>query len=285
MILLLTRDLREAKGVLRLKRILDKGFIWSPPAGGEAPAVGEAQASPSLYQEQTMKNGVKEISIFVDESGSFSPDVHSSRYYLVCMVFHNQSDSVLDDIARLNEMLLQLNLAEDHAIHAGPLVRWEEPYRNLKRQDRRVVFNRMMSFIRHAPIKFQTFWVDKKYVTSAGELHDQLLQQITRFLITHADDFNSFGKLKVYYDNGQEEVLALLKTAFAIFSSRVDFVPEVLPSRYRLFQAADMIATLELLRIKFEIEKKISETEKLFFLNIQSLKKNFFKPLDRKRWV
>jgi hypothetical protein len=35
-------------------RILDKGFIWSPPAGGEAPAVGEAQASPSLYQEQTI---------------------------------------------------------------------------------------------------------------------------------------------------------------------------------------------------------------------------------------
>ena len=94
-----------------------------------------------------------------------------------------------------------------------------------------------------------------------------------------------FDKLKVYYDNGQEEVLALLKIAFAIFSSRVIFVPEVSPSRYRLFQAADMIATLELLRIKLETEKKISETEKLFFLNIQSLRKNFFKPLDRKRWV
>ena len=127
--------------------------------------------------------------------------------------------------------------------------------------------------------------MDKRYVTSSGELHDQLLQQIIRFLIAHADDFNSFDKLKVYYDNGQEEVLALLKTAFAIFSSRVIFVPEVSPSRYRLFQAADMIATLELLRIKLETEKKISETEKLFFLNIQSLRKNFFKPLDRKRWV
>ena len=232
-----------------------------------------------------MNNGVKEISIFVDESGSFSPDIHSSRYYLVCMVFHNQSDSVSDDIAQLDEMLSRLSLSESHAIHAGPLVRWEEPYRNLKRQDRRIVFSRMMSFVRHAPVKFQTFWVDKRYVTTSGELHDLLLQQITRFLIAHADNFNLFDKLKVYYDNGQEEVLALLKTAFAIFSSRVVFIPEVSPSRYRLFQAADMIATLELLRIKLKTEKKLSETEKLFFLNLQSLRKNFFKPLDRKRWI
>lgn len=262
--------------------ILDKRFAWSPPAGREAPAVGEAKASPIFLIQ--MNNGIQEISIFVDESGSFSPDIHSSRYYLVCMVFHDQSESVTDEIRKLDEMLRQMNLPDGHAIHAGPLIRWEEPYRNLKRQERRILFSRMMSFIRRAPLTFQTFFVDKRFISNAGELHDQLHQKITRFLISHADDFNSFDRLKIYYDNGQEEVSTLLKSAFRLFSSRTEFVPYVTSSKYRLFQAADMIATLELIRIKLENEKRISDAEKLFFLSIQNLKKNFLKLLARKRW-
>ena len=30
--------------------------------------------------------GTKEISVFVDESGSFDPDESSSRFYLICFV-------------------------------------------------------------------------------------------------------------------------------------------------------------------------------------------------------
>ena len=35
-----------------------------------------------------------EISVFVDESGSFDATDLASRYYLVCMVFHDQSDDI-----------------------------------------------------------------------------------------------------------------------------------------------------------------------------------------------
>ena len=72
---------------------------------------------------------------------------------------------------------------------------------------------------------------------------------------------------------------------FLLFSSRVEFVPYVTSSKYRLFQAADMIATLELIRIKLENEGRISDTEKMFFLSIQNLKKNYLKLLERKRWI
>lgn len=34
--------------------------------------------------------GTKEISVFVDESGSFDGNSKSSQYYLICMVFHDQ---------------------------------------------------------------------------------------------------------------------------------------------------------------------------------------------------
>ena len=54
-------------------------------------------------------------------------------------------------------------------------------------------------------------------------------------------------------------------------------------SRRGLFQVADMIATLELVRLKLETEGRISDAEKEFFLSIQNLKKNFLKPTARKR--
>ena len=62
-------------------------------------------------------------------------------------------------------------------------------------------------------------------------------------------------------------------------------IPYVTSSKYRLFQAADMMATLELIRIKLGNEGRISDTEKMFSLSIQNLKKNYLKLLGRKRWV
>lgn len=40
-------------------------------------------------------NKTKEISVFIDESGSFEPDEESSRFYLICLVFHDQSSSIM----------------------------------------------------------------------------------------------------------------------------------------------------------------------------------------------
>ena len=227
--------------------------------------------------------GTREISVFVDESGSFDPDAKSSQFYLVCMVFHDQDVSIAENVLALNVGLREIGLAEDHAVHAGPLIRWESPYRNLRRQDRRVVFAKMLAFLRRIDVTYRCFHVDKRFVDDVGILHDRLLQQIVAFLSAHAAEFNAYDKLKVYYDNGQSDVSLILKDAFALFSSKIEFVPNVTPEKYKLFQVADMIATLELVRLKLETEGHISDAEKEFFLSIQNLKKNFLKPTARKR--
>ena len=103
--------------------------------------------------------------------------------------------------------------------------------------------------------------------------------------MSHADEFNSYDKLKVYYDNGQSNVKSILNDAFALFSSKLEFVENVTPDKYKLFQVADMIATLELVRLKLETDGRISDAEKDFFLTIQNLKKNFLKPTARKLYV
>ena len=68
-----------------------------------------------------MGEKVKEISVFVDESGTFDPDVEASRFYLVCMVFHDQAKSIADNVQKLNDALAELGLPEDHAEQIPPL--------------------------------------------------------------------------------------------------------------------------------------------------------------------
>ena len=143
----------------------------------------------------------------------------------------------------------------------------------------------MMAFLRNADISYACFKVDKNFIGSKQGLHDPLLQQIVEFLISHAADFNAFDTLKVYYDNGQEDLTDLLKEAFAIFASRTEFIPEVEPSKYRLFQVADLACTLELARAKLSEPEGLSESEKVFFGGTKNFKKNYLKLLDRKRFV
>lgn len=66
------------------------------------------------------KNHDKRISIFVDESGSFSPagaDLHSP-YYILCMVFHDQSDDISGELDRLRDAFGRTGIDPDHTIHA-----------------------------------------------------------------------------------------------------------------------------------------------------------------------
>ena len=192
---------------------------------------------------------VKEISIFVDESGSFSPfdSDPNSPYYILCMVFHDQADDIFQEIEKLREAFRQTGLDADHTVHG-------------------------------------CFKLFKPYNSGNEAIHDTLLQEIVDFLISHRDDFNASERIKVYYDDGQAQVTALLKEAFAIYSAKVEFATDVQPSRYRLFQAADVICTLELAKAKLLAFGSISESEERFFGGVKNFKKNYLKPLSRKEY-
>ena len=229
-----------------------------------------------------MNARTKEISVFVDESGSFEPDRDSSRYYMVCMVFHDQGVPISDNINKLNDSLAALGLEENHCIHAGPLIRREKEYALMPREERRGVFDKMMAFLRKTDVTYKCFSIDKYFLGDKQNVHDPLLQQIVHFLISNASSFNSYDMLKVYYDNGQDALSALLKEAFALFAARTEFVPAVEPSKYRLFQVADVACTLELARAKLETPDGLSESENVFFGGAKNLRKNYLKVLDRK---
>ena len=188
--------------------------------------------------------------MFVDESGSFDASDIASRYYIVCMVFHDQDEAIVAEVNRLGQTLADIGQSFDASVHAAPLVRRENEYVKLPRTLREAIFYRMLAFVRKAPLSYKCFLVDKAFVTNTDSIHDQLLREIVGFIVMHPALFDGYEFIKVYYDNGQSRLTSLLKEAFALYSSKTEFATDVHPARYRLFQAADMICALELILAK-----------------------------------
>ena len=64
---------------------------------------------------------MKELSIFVDESGDFGEYSYHSPYYIITMVFHNQNDDIAQDIQKFNNELTLLGFDSQHCVHNVPL--------------------------------------------------------------------------------------------------------------------------------------------------------------------
>ena len=232
-------------------------------------------------------SSTREISVFIDESGSFSSSEKnpSSPFCLLCMVFHDQGKDIAEEIERLGNSFFLMGLERDHCVHAGPLIRREQSYAHMPREERRAIFQRMLAFVRNAEISYRCFRIDKRRCGSEGAAHDYLLREMIGFLIAHNADFDSFDKFKIYYDNGQAQVKELLREAFAIYSAKVEFISEVFPARYRLFQVADLACAIELVRMKLDSAQRMTESENAFFGGEKMFRKGYLKPLERKLYI
>lgn len=225
---------------------------------------------------------MKELSVFIDESGDFGEyDVHSP-YYIITMVFHDQNEDIQPAISKLNAELSFLRL-ESLCIHTGPIIRKEEIFVNMSVEERRRIFNKMVAFIRQVNIRYKCFYIEKKHIADVVEASGKLSKQISRFIHHHYEDFLCFDSVKIYYDNGQIEVSKILSSVFNALLPNPVF-RKVMPSEYKLFQAADLLCTLELVKLKLE-NNMFSKSEEVFFGNIRDLKKNYLKPLSKKEWV
>lgn len=107
-----------------------------------------------------------------------------------------------------------------------------------------------------------------------------MAREISLFIRENLTYFQSFEKVILYYDNGQHELNRILNTVLATELADYD-VRKVLPCDYKLFQAADLICTLELLRLKSE-SKNLTRSELLIFHSKRELKKDFLKGIQQK---
>lgn len=104
-------------------------------------------------------------------------------------------------------------------------------------------------------------------------------RELGSYIRGNLEEFQSFERIVVYYDNGQKEIATIINTVLnALLEAEVR---RVRPSDYALFQAADMVCTLALLARKLE-DGNLSKSEQAFFGSRRDLIKNYLKPMKRK---
>lgn len=223
---------------------------------------------------------MKELSIFVDESGDFGPYSNHSPFYLFSLVLHEQSNSIEEAVNELDKRIKEHGF-DVHAIHSGPIIRNEGFYKSYDSEDRKRLFNDLLFFTKRVNIQYNIVSVDKKQTSGRRELVERLSKQLALFVREKLEYFSSFDKVIVYYDYGQSEITTILTSVLNSLLANVDF-RHVQPYQYKLFQVADMICTLELSKMKYD-SNKISTSEENFYESRRKFRDFYYKTIKKKR--
>ena len=221
---------------------------------------------------------MKELSIFIDESGDFGEYNRNSPFYIVTMVFHEQSSDITACLESLEQELIYLGYPH-HCLHAGPIIRMEDEFKNEDIVVRRKLLMKLMGFIRKTKIKYKSFFIEKRHIEDITDATGNLSKLIGNWIKDNYKTLFLYDKVKIYYDNGQVELSRILASVFNVLLPSVE-TKKVIPSEYRLFQAADFICTMKLIELKIE-HHEMSNQEKKFFGGEKGVIKNYLKDLKK----
>ena len=200
---------------------------------------------------------MKELSIFIDESGDFGETFNQSPFYIVTLVFHNQEYDISENVTRLKHWLNESNI-NDKYIHTHPIIRKEYPYNNLN------------------------IVVNKREFKNKHSLSANIAKQLSKFTDIYSEYLHQFERIIVYYDNGQNELSYILNVILNAKLSLVEF-KNASPISYQLLQVADFLCSMELLKQKHK-NNLLTKSEKTFFYKPQELQKNYIKSVEKKKF-
>lgn len=220
---------------------------------------------------------MSELSIFVDESGDFGKYDENCPYYIVSLVMHEQANCIKKEVQNLDSALSEIGL-QNHTVHTGPLIRREGQYKLEDIKTRFKIFGKLFSFTRNVPIKYKNLVVDKKHTDSSLKINQLLSKQLADFIRENLSYFTAFDNIIIYYDNGQIQLTNIIISVFSTFFNEENIeYRNATPERYRLYQSADLICTISLLKEKLSNKKPLTNSENKFFGSAQKLKKNYLK--------
>ncbi len=150
------------------------------------------------------------LSIFVDESGDFGTYSHHSPYYIITMLFHDQDNDIKPLVQKLDSEIQSLGYDKDFVIHTAPLIRKEEMFNTVMPNERRALFTKLFYFVIKSDIQFKTFVFEKKQFDSTLKMEGQMAKEMSLFIRSNLEFFQSFDNVILYYDNGQHELNRIL---------------------------------------------------------------------------
>lgn len=144
-----------------------------------------------------------------------------------------------------------------------------------------------MDFFRKSDISQKSWVFDKKEVGDADRLVGRMSRELGSFIRDHMQYLQDWDRIVIYYDSGQKELTNLVNSVFSSHLSNVD-VRKVSPADYTLFQVADLVCTLALLKTKVN-SCGLSKSEEEFFRTpkvsaVRALRKGYFKTADAKEF-
>lgn len=200
---------------------------------------------------------MSELSIFVDESGDFG--IHSD-YYLLTLVFHEQSHSIAEQLSRFEQRVLELGLPSSQVVHAGPIVRREGEFSSLSLSARRALAGALFAFTRHSGVRFFTIVVKNKSVLTAYVLR---LGLHVSFPDSYAIIWSTFCHLTMLLFTmtmGRHLLLSLLALYSDPFSSTLIFVRlyprTIVFSSQQISSAHSNLLRKRLMRESFRVRKR-----------------------------
>lgn len=222
---------------------------------------------------------MQECSIFIDESGGQGG---RSKYYILALVFHDQTHDLENYLIRYRRGL-QNRLLEELPFHAGPLMNGHEDYQGLDLRIRKSYFSQFFLTFQHLPIKYHAFIYRRSEFNENDSLSKRMRRDIANLLFDNLEHFQSFDKIKIYYDNGQEIVAQAVRGAVEYTLSKEGVLyKSMCQSDYFLAQVADLVCALELAAIKYQ-NKEATRTDEKFFGSNKAFRQNYLKILRRKR--
>lgn len=218
-----------------------------------------------------------EISVFVDESGEFGTE---SKRYLLTLVFHEQKDSISEQISRYQQSLMIRGLP-DVPFHASPLLNGHDDYEGFEIGIRKQLLASFFTMLQHLPIRYRTFAYEKGEYAAGGDLCAKMKRDVINMMLENLEYFQGFEKVNIYYDDGQALVSRVLRDAaeYALSAGAVVH-KECNPQSLMLAQAADLLCTIELTAIKYSRHEQ-TRTDERFFGAAGSFKKNWLKKVRK----
>ena len=209
------------------------------------------------------------LKIYIDESGDFGFTEKSSELYVVSFVFHDTSKSLKTKIDFLNEKLKSLNY--NGMIHTADLIANRNEYAKMKLEDRKKIFSSLFYFALKCDIKIKSIVVDKKYKNNKIQLRQDIINKLKTMLEKYNEYFSKFDNIIIYYDNGQEKLMNILKEVFENYNFEI--IEEFNHKEERLFQIADMLCVLSKVDFKSNKNVILNNQEKYFFSTFEIEKK------------
>ena len=220
---------------------------------------------------------MKVLSVFCDES--CQQDM-SDGHYLMTIVLHDQGTPI-DGLVADYERRISAHGLPDIPFHMKGLLHGHEDYEGVDQSVRKGLLSHFNAFVRQLPVGYRTFFYSS-YDTTGANLSARMRRDVANFAYDHLEWFQSFGKVPIYYDNGQQAVTTALHKAFDLIIGKNAVEWRLISYKdYRLAQVADYLCSVELASMRYR-EGSYSETYRKFYGQSQSFRRNYLKPVRRK---